>query len=458
MPTPSAPTDFDPSRRDPAWLAAHWMPFTANRQFKTAPRMIARAQGCHLFDESGRAVFDALSGLWTCGLGHGRPEIAQAIARQAATLDYSPAFQFGHAGAFELANRIAALMPVPLNRVFFTNSGSEAADTALKIARAYWRLRGQGHKTRLIGRVKGYHGVNFGGISVGGLAGNRKTFGPGLECDHLPHTQPPLGAFYRGQPPAEPAPNGWRGAALADELLERIALHDASTIAAVIVEPMAGSAGVIAPPQGYLQRLRDICTANDILLIFDEVITGFGRLGAWTGAQAFGVVPDLLNFAKQVTNGAQPLGGVVARQDIYDTFMANGGPDYALELAHGYTYSAHPVACAAGNAALQLLQDENAPARVRSLAPHFERTVHQLRGAPHVADIRNCGLAAGLTLHPMPGEPLRRPYEVAMAMWAKGFYVRYGGDTIQLAPPFVSTPAQIDSLIDALGETLGQTA
>jgi beta-alanine--pyruvate transaminase len=437
------------TRTDPAWLEAHWMPFTGNRDFKARPRLITGARGAYFTDAEGREVFDGLSGLWCTGLGHGRPEIVEAVSRQVATLDYSPAFQFGHPLSFELANRVVERMPAGLDHVLFTGSGSESADTSLKIARAYWRLRGQAGKTRLIGRLKGYHGVNFGGISVGGIPGNRKLYGQGIEADHLPHTQPPAGSFCRGMPP--------QGAELADELLNLIALHDASNIAAVIVEPFSGSAGVVIPPRGYLQRLREICSAHDILLIFDEVISGFGRSGAWTGAEAFGVTPDLLNFAKQVTNGVQPLGGVVVRKDIYDTFMAAGGPEYMLEFPHGYTYSAHPVACAAGLATLDLLAREDAPQRVRELAPVFEDAVHGLRGARHVADIRNFGLAAGITLASAPGEPARRPYEVAMAMWRKGFYVRYGGDTVQLAPPFISTPAEIDRLVSALGDTLQDT-
>jgi beta-alanine--pyruvate transaminase len=441
-------------RTDPDWLAAHWMPYTGNRDFKAHPRLMASAQGAYYTDVNGHRVFDGLSGLWTTGLGHGQDAITQAVARQMATLDYSPAFQFGHPLSFELANRIVAHMPTGLNRVFFTGSGSEAADTSLKMARAYWRAKGQASKTRLIGRVKGYHGVNFGGISVGGMVANRKLFGQGVEADHLPHTQPPNGSFFQGMPPAEAQASGYRGAALADDLLELINLHDASTIAAVIVEPMSGSAGVVVPPVGYLQRLREICTAHNILLIFDEVITGFGRVGGWTAAEALGVTPDILNFAKQVTNGTQPLGGVVVQQAIYDTFMQAGGPDYMLEFPHGYTYSAHPVACAAGIATLDLLERENAPQRVRELAPYFERAVHGLRGARHVADIRNLGLAAGFTIAPLPGEPAKRPYQIAMAMLDKGYYVRYGGDTIQIAPPFISTPAEIDSLVAALGDTL----
>ena len=449
----NAPEKLPPTdavRTDAQWLAAHWMPYTGNRDFKARPRLITGASGAYFTTHDGRQVFDGLSGLWCSGLGHGRREIADAIGRQAAALDYAPAFQFGHPLSFELANRIVAHMPAGLNRVFFTDSGSEATDTALKMARAYWRTRGQAGKTRLIGRTKGYHGVNFGGISVGGLVANRKAFGQGVEADHLPHTQPPAGSFHKGMPPT--------GAELADELLNLIALHDASNIAAVIVEPLAGSAGVIVPPVGYLQRLREICTQHDILLIFDEVITGFGRMGAWTGSEAFGVTPDILNFAKQVTNGAQPLGGVVVRQDIYDTFMAAGGPEYMLEFTHGYTYSAHPVACAAGIAAIDLLEREDAVQRVRELTPKFEAAVHSLRSARHVTDIRNYGLAAGLTIAALPGEPAKRPWQVAMTMYERGFYARYSGDTIAFAPPFVATPAEIDRFVAALGETLDQTA
>jgi beta-alanine--pyruvate transaminase len=437
-------------RTDADWLAAHWMPFTGNRNFKADPRLIVAAQGAYFTAADGRKIFDGLSGLWCSGLGHGRREITEAVSRQVATLDYAPAFQFGHPLSFELANRLKSLTPAGLDHVFFTGSGSEAADTSLKMARAYWRLKGQAGKTRLIGREKGYHGVNFGGISVGGMPGNRKSFGQGIEADHLPHTQLAANTFSRGVPA--------QGAELAERLLDLIALHDASTIAAVIVEPFSGSAGVIVPPQGYLKRLREICSAHDILLIFDEVITGFGRCGAMTGADAFGVVPDLMNVAKQVTNGAQPLGAVIATREIYDTFMAAGGPEYMLEFAHGYTYSAHPVACAAGIAALEVLEREDMVGRVRALAPHFEEAVHGLKGARHVTDIRNIGLAAGITLAALPGEPARRPYEVAMACWNKGFYVRYGGDTIQLAPPFISERAEIDRLVSALGDALNQTA
>ena len=431
-------------RTDAAWLDAHWMPYTGNRQFKAHPRMIVAAEGAYYIAADGKKILDGLSGLWCSGLGHCRREIVEAIQRQAATLDYAPAFQYGHPGSFELANKIKELTPPGLDYVFFTGSGSESADTSLKMARAYWRVRGQGTKTRLIGREKGYHGVNFGGISVGGIVGNRKAFGQTLEADHLPHTQ--IGGFQRGMPAT--------GAELADELLRLIALHDASNIAAVIVEPLAGSAGVIPPPVGYLQRLRDICTKHDILLIFDEVITGFGRMGAYTGAAAFGVTPDILNIAKQVTNGTQPLGAVVASKAIYDAFLAAGGPEYMLEFAHGYTYSAHPIACAAGIAALDLLVSEGAVDRVKELAPYFENAVHGLKGSPNVLDIRNYGLAAGLTIAAHPGEPARRPYEIAMKCLEQGVYVRYGGDTIQLAPPFIVEKAEIDRLIETLGKAL----
>ena len=437
-------------RTDAAWLDAHWMPYTGNRQFKANPRIMVAAKGAYYTDNHGKQIFDGLSGLWCSGLGHGREELTQAAMKQLATLDYSPAFQFGHPLSFALANKLKELTPAGLDYVFFTGSGSESADTSLKMARAYWRTKGQASKTLLIGREKGYHGVNFGGISVGGIGANRKMFGQGIAADHLPHTQLASNAFSRGMPD--------KGVELADDLLRLIALHDASNIAAVIVEPFSGSAGVVIPPKGYLQRLRDICTANNILLIFDEVITGFGRAGAYTGAEAFGVTPDIMNVAKQITNGSQPLGAVLVKKEIYDTFMAAGGPDYLLEFAHGYTYSAHPVPCAVGLATLDLLVKENMVDKVKALAPHFENAVHSLKGAKHITDIRNYGLAAGITVDALPGEPARRPYDIAMAMLAKGFYVRYGGDTIQLAPPFRSTPAQIDSLINALGETFNQTA
>jgi beta-alanine--pyruvate transaminase len=431
-------------------IEAYWMPYTGNRQFKRDPRMIVAAEGVYLIDDKGRKVLDGLSGLWCCGAGHNRLEITEAVHAQMKILDYAPAFQFGHPGAFELANTIKSLTPEGLDYVFFTNSGSECVDTALKMARAYWRQKGQPGKSRFIGRARGYHGVNFGGVAVGGIGANRKMFGQGIDADHLSHTLLPENAFSRGMP--------GRGAELADELTDLIALHDASNIAAVIVEPMVGSGGVIPPPVGYLQRLRDICTSNDILLIFDEVISGLGRCGGLTAAGVFGVVPDILTLAKQLTNGAIPMGAVVATSEIYQTFMDKGGPDYMLEFPHGYTYSGHPVACAAANAALGLLQREELPQRVASMAPYFENALHQLKGAPHVSDIRNFGFAGAVQLQAFPNEPARRPFEVALRMWEKGFYVRYGGDVIALGLPFVMDTSQINSLLSALGDTLLELA
>ena len=427
-------------------LESHWMPFTGNRNFKKDPRIIVSAEGNYYQSADGRKIFDGLSGLWCTGLGHSRSEINEAVSQQIKQLDYSPAFQFGHPKAFEFAERITQFMPEGLNRVFFTGSGSESADTSLKIARAYWRKKGLASKTKLIGRAKGYHGVNFGGISVGGIVGNRAIFGESVPADHLTHTMLPENKFVKGMPD--------KGAEKADDLLELIALHDASNIAAVIVEPLAGSAGVIPPPVGYLQRLRKICDQHDILLIFDEVITAFGRMGAKTGSEEFGVVPDIINIAKQMTNGAIPMGAVIASQDIYDTFMDNGGAEYAVELPHGHTYSAHPVACAAGLASLDILERDNLIAAVKGMAPIFEEALHSLKGTQYVADIRNYGLAGALTIEHAPTEPMLRPYLIAMKMWQKGFYVRYGGDTIQLGLPFTVTKDEIDLLINALAETI----
>ena len=435
-------------RKNPKHLDAFWMPSTGNRDFKSKPRMMVSAKDCFYTTEDRRKIYDGLSGLWCAGLGHSRTEINEAVYKQINKLDFSPTFQFGHPLAFEMANKLVELTPAGLDRVFFTGSGSEATDTALKMARAYWRLKGCASKTRFIGREKGYHGVNFGGISVGGIPANRKMFGQSIEADHLSHTLIPGNEFSRGMPR--------EGAERADELLKLISLHDASNIAAVIIEPFSGSAGVIIPPIGYLNRIREICTAHNILLIFDEVISGFGRSGAYTGAAAFGVTPDIMNVAKQITNGAQPMGAVLVNTELYNTFMEHGGPDYMLEFAHGYTYSAHPVACAAGIAALDLLVKDDMISRVNELAPKFENSVHSLKGSKHVVDIRNFGLAAGLTLESFPGEPAKRPYEVAMKMFDKGFYVRYGGDTVQLAPPFITTPEHIDTLMNALGETLSE--
>jgi beta-alanine--pyruvate transaminase len=430
-----------------AQLDAHWMAYTGNRQFKKDPRIITSAAGKYYTDSDGRKIFDGLSGLWTCGLGHSVPAINEAVAEQVKTLDYSPAFQFGHEKSFLLAEQITEFMPAGLNRIFFTGSGSESVDTALKVARAYWRKKGMGTKTKFIGRAKGYHGAGISGFSVGGIPANRTLYGQGLESYHLPHTQVPGSEFSKGM--AE------QGKERAEELLNLIMMHDASNIAAVIVEPMSGSAGVIVPPQGYLQRLREICDQHNILLIFDEVITAFGRMGAKTGAEAFGVTPDVITMAKQVTNGVIPMGAVAFKQEIYDTFMDNGGPDYMLEIPHGYTYSAHPIACAAGLASLAEIKKQGLIERVNSMSSVWENSVHQLKSASAiVTDIRNYGFAAGITIAPIDGEPAKRPFQIAMAMWDKGYYVRYGADTIQLAPPFTTEQSEIDSLINALGETL----
>lgn len=447
LPFPGADQD---NRVSADGLDAHWMAYTGNREFKQDPRIIVGAEGIYFYDRNGRKIMDGLSGLWTCGLGHNRREIADAVSTQLRTLDYAPGFQYGQPKSFQLAERLRRLMPDGLDHVFFTGSGSEAADTSLKMARAYWRLKGQPAKTKLIGRIKGYHGVNFGGISVGGIAANRKMFGQGVDADHLAHTMIPENRFQRGMPE--------QGAHLAEELLEMITLHDASNIAAVIIEPMAGSAGVLPPPVGYLRRLREICDAHNILLIFDEVITAFGRCGAATGAEAFGVTPDLLNVAKQITNGAIPMGAVIARREIYDTFMHQEAPEHLMEFAHGYTYSAHPVACAAALASLDLLEAEQSFDSVRRRAGLLEEAIHELQGAPHVTDIRNFGFAAGITLEPKGGDATRRPYEIAMTLWERGYYVRYGGDTLQLGLPFVITDDEIGKLCDALHKAVKDCA
>ncbi|WP_447501595.1 aminotransferase class III-fold pyridoxal phosphate-dependent enzyme [Acinetobacter pittii] len=428
---------------------AHWMPFSANRNFAKDPRMIVGAKGSYLIDDSGREIYDSLSGLWTCGAGHTLPEIQQAVSNQLGQLDYSPAFQFGHPLSFKLADKIVQHMPEKLQHVFFTNSGSESADTAIKMARAYWRIKGKPSKTKLIGRARGYHGVNVAGTSLGGIGGNRKMFGQLMDVDHLPHTLQPNLNFTKGC-----AETG--GIELANEMLKLIELHDASNIAAVIVEPISGSAGCIVPPTGYLQRLREICDQHDILLIFDEVITGFGRLGTWTAAEYFGVTPDILNFAKQVTNGAIPLGGVVASHEIYSAFMQQDLPEHAIEFTHGYTYSAHPVACAAALAALEVLEKKNLLAQSAALAPTFEKKLHGLKGAPHILDIRNCGLIGALQLAPRDGDATIRGFELGMKLWKEGFYVRFGGDTLQFGPMFNSTEADIDRLMNAVGDALYQ--
>ena len=430
-------------------LDSFWMPTTANRSFHRDPRMIVGAEGKYLIDADGRRVFDSLSGLWTCGAGHCRSEIAAAVSKQMSTLDYSPGFQFGQPLAFQLAEKVAQWMPSELGHVFFTNSGSECADTAIKMARAYWRLKGHATKTKLIGRARGYHGVNVAGTSLGGIGGNRKLFGTLMDADHLPHTLQPQLAFTKGM-----AATG--GAELANELLKLIELHDASNIAAVIVEPMAGSAGVIVPPQGYLQRLREICTQHNILLIFDEVITAFGRMGKRTGAEYFGVTPDIINCAKQITNGAIPMGAVVTSGEIYQTFMNQAAPEHMIEFPHGYTYSAHPVACAAGLATLELLEREQLIEQSAALAPVFEEKLHGLKGSQHVLDIRNCGLAGALQLAPRDGDAVIRPFEAGLALWRAGFYVRFGGDTLQFGPTFNTTADELDTLFNAVGDALTQ--
>ncbi|PVZ88170.1 aspartate aminotransferase family protein [Serratia sp. S1B] len=426
---------------------AHWMPFSANRNFKQDPRFVVAAEGNYLIDDQGRRIYDSLSGLWTCGAGHTRSQIQDAVAKQLGILDYAPAFQFAHPLSFQLAEQITALTPEPLNHVFFTGSGSESADTAVKMAKAYWRIKGQPAKTKFIGRAKGYHGVNIAGTSLGGIGGNRKMFGQFMDVDHLPHTLQTDLPFTQGM-----AETG--GVALANEMLKLIELHDASNIAAVIVEPVSGSAGAIIPPQGYLQRLREICDQHNILLIFDEVITGFGRMGKWTAAEYFGVTPDILNFAKQVTNGAVPLGGVIASDEIYNTFMQQGTPEHFVEFAHGYTYSGHPVACAAGLATLELLKQEQLLEQSAALAPHFQSVIHDLKTAKHVVDIRNCGLIGAIQLAARDGDPSIRPFEVGTALWKAGFYVRFGGDCLQFGPMFNSKPEDLGRLFAAIGDQL----
>ncbi|KKC44676.1 omega amino acid--pyruvate aminotransferase [Acinetobacter sp. V2] len=428
---------------------AHWMPFSANRNFHKDPRMIVGAKGSYLIDSTGREVYDSLSGLWTCGAGHTLPEIQQAVSTQLAKLDYSPAFQFGHPLSFQLAERIIQHMPEKLQHVFFTDSGSESADTAIKMARAYWRIKGKPSKTKLIGRARGYHGVNVAGTSLGGIGGNRKMFGQLMDVDHLPHTLQPDLSFTRGC-----AETG--GVELANEMLKLIELHDASNIAAVIVEPVSGSAGCIVPPTGYLKRLREICDQHDILLIFDEVITGFGRMGTWTASEYFDVTPDILNFAKQITNGAIPLGGVVASHEIYDAFMQQDLPEHAVEFTHGYTYSAHPVACAAALATLDVLEKKNLIHQSAALAPSFEKLLHELKGAPNILDIRNCGLIGAVQLAPRDGDATIRGFEIGMQLWKAGFYVRFGGDTLQFGPMFNSTEAELQRLMNAVGEAIYQ--
>jgi beta-alanine--pyruvate transaminase len=426
------------------------MPFTANRQFKAAPRMIAKAEGMYFWTDDGRKVLDGFAGMWCCNAGHCRKPIVEAIQKQAATLDYSPAFQMGHPLAFELANRIVEIAPPSMKHVFYTNSGSEAVDTALKIALAYQRVKGEGSRTRLIGRERGYHGVGFGGISVGGMVANRKMFGAMLAgVDHLPHTHNlEKNAYTRGLPE-------W-GAHLADELERMVALHDASTIAAVIVEPMAGSTGVLFPPKGYLQRLREITKKHGILLIFDEVITAFGRMGGAFAAQVYGVEPDMITFAKGVTSGTVPMGGVLASNAVHDAFMV--GPPGAIELFHGYTYSAHPLACAAGLATLQLYKDEDLFNRAAKMAPVLEKAVHSLKGTRHVIDLRSGGLVGAVELEPRAGAPGARAFEAFLRCWEKGVLVRTSGDNIAIAPPLIVEEQQVEQIVATLRDAIGGVA
>jgi beta-alanine--pyruvate transaminase len=427
-------------------LEAFWMPFTANRQFKSNPRMLVGAQDMHYTTSDGRKVLDGTAGLWCCNAGHGRPKIVEAIQKQAAELDYAPAFQMGHPKAFELAARLAAKLPKPLDHVFFTNSGSESVDTALKIALAYQRQIGQGTRTRLIGRERGYHGVGFGGISVGGIVANRRTFGTMLTgVDHIRHTHDiARNAFTRGEPE--------HGAEFADDLISVINLHDPSTIAAVIVEPVAGSTGVLIPPKGYLKKLREICDKHGILLIFDEVITGFGRLGTPFATDYFDVVPDLITTAKGITSGVVPMGAVFCSSDIYNAFMT--GPENMIELFHGYTYSAHPLACAAALGTLDTYEEEGLLTRAADLASCWEDAVHSLKDCPHVIDIRNLGLIGAVELEPIAGQPTKRAFSAFLEAYERGIMIRTTGDIIAMSPPLIISEAQIDELIGTLRDVL----
>jgi beta-alanine--pyruvate transaminase len=427
-------------------LNAFWMPFTANRQFKKAPRMLVAAKDMHYTTADGRQVLDGTAGLWCCNAGHCRPKITEAIQKQAAELDYAPAFQMGHPIAFELANRLVDIAPKGIEHVFYTNSGSESVETALKMAIAYHRARGEGARTRLIGRERGYHGVNFGGISVGGIVNNRKVFGsllPGV--DHLPHTHlPQQNAFTRGQPE--------HGANLADDLERIVTLHGAETIAAVIVEPMAGSTGVLLPPKGYLEKLRAITEKHGILLIFDEVITGFGRLGSAFAAQHFGVLPDMMTTAKGLTNGVIPMGAVLTTAEVHDAFMT--GPEHLIELFHGYTYSGNPIASAAAIATLDTYKEEGLFQRAAELEFYWQEALHSLRGLPNVIDIRNMGLIGAVELQPIEGQPTKRAFDAFLRAYDKGILIRTTGDIIAMSPPLIISKTEIDTLIGTLADVL----
>jgi beta-alanine--pyruvate transaminase len=427
-------------------LEAFWMPFTANRQFKKAPRLLVGAEGMYYRSADGRQVLDGTAGLWCVNAGHGRQHIADMVAAQIRELDYAPAFQMGHPRAFELAARLVTYMPPGLDHVFFTNSGSESVETGLKIALAYHRVRGEGSRFRLIGRERGYHGVNFGGISVGGIVSNRKHFGTLLTgVDHMRHTHDPArNAFTRGVPE--------HGAEFADDLDRLATLHDPSTIAAVIVEPVAGSTGVLVPPKGYLERLRAICDKHGILLIFDEVITGFGRLGTPFAVDYFGVTPDIVLTAKGVTNGVVPMGAVFVRKEIYDAFMQ--GPEHLIEFFHGYTYSGNPVSSAAGIATLDIYEAEGLLTRGEELGDYWADAVHSLKGLPHVIDLRNCGLIGAIELEAIAGQPTKRAFTAFLQAFEKGLLIRTTGDIIALSPPLIITKQQIDELFGKLGDIL----
>ena len=438
-----AKTSFEAT---PNNLESFWMPFTANRQFKSKPRLFVGAKDMHYTTVDGRKVLDGTAGLWCVNAGHGREKITEAVRDQLGRMDYAPAFQMGHPSVFEFASRLTNLLGSDFDHVFFTNSGSESVDTALKIAIAYHRARGQGTRQRLIGRERGYHGVGFGGISVGGIVANRKVFGSLLNgVDHLPHTHDlSKNSFSRGQPD--------HGAELANDLERIVTLHDASNIAAVIVEPVACSTGVLLPPKGYLQKLREICTRHGILLIFDEVITGFGRLGASFATEYFGVVPDLITTAKGITNGVIPMGAVFARKGIYDAFM--DAPADTIELFHGYTYSGHPVACAAGLATMDIYREEGLFERAASLASYWEDAIHSLKGTRNVIDLRNLGLLAGIELEARPGKPTARAFEAFLKSYDKNLLIRTTGDIIALSPPLIVEKKHIDQIVDTLREVL----
>ncbi len=427
-------------------LNAFWMPFTANRQFKKAPRMFVSAKDMHYTTTDGRKVLDGTAGLWCVNAGHSRPLIVEAIKRQAEKLDYAPAFQMGHPTVFELANRLIDIAPEGMEHVFFTNSGSESVETALKMALAYHRAKGDGSRFRLIGRERGYHGVNFGGISVGGIVPNRKMFGTLLTgVDHIRHTHLiDKNAFTRGEPV--------HGVELAEDLERLVGLHDASTIAAVIIEPMAGSTGVLIPPKGYLKRIREICDKHGILLIFDEVITGYGRLGTPFGTDYFGVTPDIITSAKGVSNGVIPLGAVFVKKEIHDAFMT--GPEHLIEFFHGYTYSGNPMACAAALGTLDTYKEEGLLTRAAELAPHFEDALHSLKDAPHVIDIRNIGLVGAIELEPIAGAPTKRAFSAFVKAFEKGCLIRTTGDIIALSPPLIVQKDQIDELVDCIRAVL----